>query len=134
MIPFVSISQNLKTKPDTICLPSKAVKDAVTLIEQGQFAKKEVETLRSKMDVMDSQMKIKDSIISLFSVREEHLMKISANFDTYVSNSKKQIENLTTMNDLIVKQYKREKKHKWLVALAGILASSLGAAWNYYGW
>lgn len=133
-IPFVSISQNsTPNKEDTTCIPNSTLKDAIVLIEEGRIAKKEVELLRSKVDVMAAQLRVKDSTIALFAKREQDLLMISNNFDRYVTNSNAQIENLKEINKETVKQVKKERKQKWLIGLSGVLTTALGIALNYYG-
>lgn len=133
-IPFVSISQNsIPTKEDTTCIPNSTLKDAIVLIEEGRIAKKEVELLRQKVDVMGTQLRVKDSTIALFAKREHDLLMISNNFDRYVTNSNAQIENLREINKETIKQVKKERKQKWLIGLSGVLTTALGIALNYYG-
>jgi hypothetical protein len=115
-----SISQ---TSKDTICLPIEQVKKAINTIERGKVLDEELSLTKNKLQIKDSIIILKDSIISQFLYRESNYKSLIENYQSNINNDGKMINNLQTAINLSKKISRRQAVSKWIV---GILGLSIG--------
>ena len=83
----------------------------------------ELSLLKNKVQLKDSLIVLKDSIISQFAYRESNYKLLIDNYNTNITNDGKMISNLQTAINLSKKISRRQAVSKWIV---GILGLSLG--------
>ena len=83
----------------------------------------ELSLLKNKVQLKDSLIVLKDSIISQFVYRESNYKLLIDNYSTNITNDGKMISNLQTAINLSKKISRRQVVSKWIV---GILGASLG--------
>jgi hypothetical protein len=93
---LTALESTSQTSSDTLCIPVSQLKKAITKIEEGKVAAKEVVLLKDKIQLIERKVVVKDSLIGVY------------------------ITNL----EISVKYYKkiarRQKFQKWAVGVIGI--------------
>lgn len=109
-----------QTSNDTICLPASQLKLAINKIEKAKVVEEELILTQKALEVSEKRIKVKDSIITLFEVKEESYKSIIEGYKKNIANSEQVVANLEKSLTLEKKRVRRQKFNKWVIALCGI--------------
>jgi hypothetical protein len=117
---LTALESTSQTSSDTLCIPVSQLKKAITKIEEGKVAAKEVVLLKDKIQLIERKVVVKDSLIGVYMKNEANYRRLVNNYETSLLNNATQINNL----EISVKYYKkiarRQKFQKWAVGAIGI--------------
>lgn len=117
LIAFVSTSQ---TSADTVCLPLEQAKAAINIIEKGKVVQQELALTRKSLTVAEDRIKVKDSTIKQFLIKEAAYLGAVNNLKATIANNDKIIENLEKTITLERKNARGKNVWKWIALAASI--------------
>lgn len=116
LIALGGISQ---TSNDTICLPIADAKKAIVLIEKGKVVQEELDLTKKSLELSNSRIQVKDSLINLFLVKEQAYKSIFENYKKSIANSEEVVANLEKSLTLERRRARRQGLMKWVGMAAG---------------
>lgn len=109
-----------QTSKDTVCLPIEQVKKAISIIEVGKVHQEELILTKKALQIADSRILLKDSIINLYIQSDKFYKEIIEGYKKNISNSDQIIDSLEKSLTLERRRSRWQKLTKWLTAVGGI--------------
>lgn len=109
-----------QTSKDTVCLPIEQVKKAISIIEVGKVHEEELILTKKALQIADSRILLKDSIINLYAQNDKFYKEIIEGYKKNITNSDQIIDSLEKSLTLERRRIRWQKLTKWLTAVGGI--------------
>lgn len=109
-----------QTSKDTVCLPIEQVKKAISIIEVGKVHQEELILTKKALQIADSRILLKDSIINLYIQSDKFYKEIIEGYKKNITNSDQIIDSLEKSLTLERRRSRWQKLTKWLTAVGGI--------------
>ena len=110
-----SISQ---TSDSVTCLPNSQLRNAIKKIEYCKLIERELDLTKIGITLLKERIKIKDSIIRNYDLKDDEYEKKIKNYELSVSNLNLQLANQKTITNI----YRTiNKKNKYLYGFGGLV-------------
>jgi hypothetical protein len=119
LIALSSISQNTT---DTIKLPSNTLLNVIDALERGKVADQELILTKNKVEILQSKIAFKDSIIVAYIGKDSVNVNMVKAYHGLVVNYQATIKNMEESFIYKEKIIRRQKTAKWLTLAAGLTA------------
>lgn len=114
-----TVLDSTKVKDSITCIPNSQLRQAIKIIEYGKIVQKELTLTKTGVKILEDRIKIKDSIIYQYKLKDSLWKKDYTLLTIENLNMKGEVGNQQKIADNYKKQLNKHKIDKWLFLAAG---------------